>query len=303
MTLIIGAVNRQQAVLVSDRRVTCDGRLVEDESNKAATLICRDAIMVMAFTGLARLGPFLTRRWLLEAFSEAAMPDSLIKPMIDRFAKLARDRFAGLSVRKPSDKRLSVLCVGYEYDDYGPRALSALISNFEKWEEPSAITPASEFSVSWIRERRPPEPSLAAVVTAGIDSAVSDEDVTSLRELLQANRPAEAIVGKSVDVIRSAADSPKAHNAIGKQCTSVILPSSLDEQVRSVYHSAVPARILHGVSHIEARGGEFGIFSTGDPEMEIHVSGAPTVVAGPKLRRNQLCWCESGKKYKKCHGR
>ena len=25
-------------------------------------------------------------------------------------------------------------------------------------------------------------------------------------------------------------------------------------------------------------------------------------ISGPKLRPNQLCWCGSGKKFKKCHG-
>src|SRR5947207_891847 len=113
MTLIIGTVNRQQAVLVSDRRLTINGRLIEDESNKTATLICRDARLVIAFTGLAEHRGFVTRRWLLEAFAAAAQPDSFIGPMIERFAKLAGERFAGLSVPKPSDKRLSVLCVGY----------------------------------------------------------------------------------------------------------------------------------------------------------------------------------------------
>jgi preprotein translocase subunit SecA len=28
----------------------------------------------------------------------------------------------------------------------------------------------------------------------------------------------------------------------------------------------------------------------------------PQVHEGPKLGRNDLCWCGSGKKYKKCHG-
>ena len=37
MTLLLGMVNRTQAMLVADRRLSVDGRLTEDESNKAAT--------------------------------------------------------------------------------------------------------------------------------------------------------------------------------------------------------------------------------------------------------------------------
>jgi uncharacterized protein YecA (UPF0149 family) len=28
----------------------------------------------------------------------------------------------------------------------------------------------------------------------------------------------------------------------------------------------------------------------------------PTTRSGPKIGRNDPCWCGSGKKYKKCHG-
>jgi preprotein translocase subunit SecA len=31
-------------------------------------------------------------------------------------------------------------------------------------------------------------------------------------------------------------------------------------------------------------------------------NGAQAARVGPKLGRNEPCWCGSGKKYKKCHG-
>jgi preprotein translocase subunit SecA len=39
--------------------------------------------------------------------------------------------------------------------------------------------------------------------------------------------------------------------------------------------------------------------STADSHDE---KGVPIVRQGPKLGRNDPCWCGSGKKYKHCHG-
>lgn len=43
MTLILTMANDDYRVLVSDRRLTRNGELCDDESNKAAILICEDA--------------------------------------------------------------------------------------------------------------------------------------------------------------------------------------------------------------------------------------------------------------------
>lgn len=76
MTLLLGLVNRQQAILVSDRRLSVNGRVVEDDSNKAGILVCRDAHVAFGFTGLAQDVRFVTRRWLTEALMESVEPDS-----------------------------------------------------------------------------------------------------------------------------------------------------------------------------------------------------------------------------------
>ena len=252
MTLLLGMLNRRQAVLVADRRLTVDGRLVEDESNKAATLICRDARLAIAFTGLARAGGFVTRRWLLDAVAEAAEPDSLVKPLLDRFTKAASDRFQTLAVARASDKRLTVLCVGYAHDADGPRGMLALVSNCERVAQPPSALPEPEFSVEYMLERRPPDPVLGLLIAAGMERALRDQDFLSLQNLLREDKPADAIVGKAVESLRTAADSPAAHNAIGKQCSSIVLPSNPEEVAQAEYHSAVRSYVVHGVSHVQA---------------------------------------------------
>jgi hypothetical protein len=53
MTLIVALMAPAQAILVSDRRLTKNGQLVDDEKNKATVLVCADGRVAVAFTGLA----------------------------------------------------------------------------------------------------------------------------------------------------------------------------------------------------------------------------------------------------------
>jgi len=65
MTLIIAAGNPDQFVQVSDRRLTANGVVQDDESNKAIVLNCANARLSIGFTGLAKVGTFNTRDWIL----------------------------------------------------------------------------------------------------------------------------------------------------------------------------------------------------------------------------------------------
>ncbi len=294
-------MNREHTVLVSDRRLTRDGVLVE-ESNKAATLICRDARVAVAFTGLAQQGDFRTNRWLLEALSSSAGPDFLVEPIIARFRERANCDLDSVRVKNPADKRLSIAIAGYVYDEAVPRCYCWLISNFEKWGSPPRREPG-DFEVSSYRAQHPGDQDCYALFIAGTD-VVSDDAVASMRTLLKEQRPAGALVGKAIEVLRATADSPKSEGRIGKQCTSIVLPSDPSKAAEVEYHAVTTTHMLHGVSHVEARGGEFGVYVIADPEIEYrNASGAPGLLAIPKVGRNQPCPCRSGKKYKRCHGR
>jgi hypothetical protein len=113
MTLIITLANQQQAILISDRRLTSNGKVVDDESNKAAIFNCQDARLAVAFTGLARAGAFQTEFWLLESLVESAKPDYLMAQTIQRFCERATQDFRKIIVDRNSDKRLTVVLIGY----------------------------------------------------------------------------------------------------------------------------------------------------------------------------------------------
>ena len=141
MTLILGLANQQQVILISDRRLSADGKVVDDdrdEFNKAATFNLQDARLAVAFTGLARAGTFQTRRWLLAALLDSANPDYQMEPTIKRFCNRATQDFAKIVVPRKLDKRLTVVLAGYCYNEMPPRCYYWLVSNFEGFDSDGA---------------------------------------------------------------------------------------------------------------------------------------------------------------------
>ncbi len=306
MTLILAMANPQQVVLVSDRRLTYDGHVIEDESNKAAVFCCRNARLAVAYTGLAQAGSFLTRRWLPVALMESAAPDYLMGPTIKRFRERATRDFASIPIKRPSDKRLSVLLAGYCYDETPPRCYCWLVSNFERFRAqiyPSG-EPSDQFIAEYYRDKRPTEKYVDILLSVGVNGAVNQRDFEALYTLLHGNKPAQALVGKGIDVLRTAAESVPWGQLIGKQCTSIVLPSDPDEDAVGEYHSAEPTRKYYYPSFINARGDGSGVYTTADPCFEIcNAIDQPLLLSVPKVGRNHPCPCGSGLKYKNCHGR
>jgi hypothetical protein len=300
MTLILGLANQQQVILISDRRLSADGKVVDgDESNKAAVVNLQDARLAVAFTGLAKAGTFQTRRWLLEALLESAQPDYQMVSTIKRFCNRATQDFAKIVVPRKSDKRLSVVLAGYCYNEMPPRCYFWLVSNFEGSDIYGA-EPLDEFRIHWCRNRRLSEEGYSLIFSPGGHTLVSQHYAESLRTLLQGHKPASALVGKGVEVLRAIAKSPLSKNLVGQQCTSIVLPSSPDSSVLLEYHSSTVRTKLFAPSVIEARGGH-AAFIVDSPEVEIrNNTRRHMVLTVPKVGPNHPCPCGSGKKYKKC---
>jgi hypothetical protein len=303
MTLILGLANQQHVILISDRRLSANGKVVEDESNKAATFNLQDARLAVAFTGLARTDTFQTRRWLLKALLESANPDHQMEPTIKRLCNRATQDFAKIVVSRKSDKRLTIVLAGYCYNETPPRCYYWLISNFEGFDSDGSgplSEPLDEFRTHWYRDRRPSEEPYSLIFSAGVYIPVSQHNEESLRTLLQENKPASALVGKGVEVLREIAKSPLSKKLVGQQCTSIVLPSSPEASGSFEYHSGTLSTKLFAPSIIEARDGH-AAFIIDSSEVEIcDTSGQPLVLAVPKVGPNQPCPCGSGKKYKRC---
>jgi SEC-C motif len=306
VTLILAMCNLQQAVIVSDRRLTRDGVPFEDddESNKVSLFDCRDARLAVAYTGLSDQGDFVTRQWLPEALAESAAPDFQMGPIIERFTKRATRDFAKIKVKKPSAKHLSVVFAGYCYDETPPRCYCWLVSNFEgccDQHRPPDLS-SDRFMAFYYRDKRPTEENVDILLPAGAAWAVTHQDYESLHTLLHENKSAQALVDKGIEVIRTANQSLNG-KFIGKQCNSIVLPSNPQEEVVGGYHSAKVATRHYVPSYINARGDGSGVYSITEGWFEVHgADDKPLVLSVPKVGRNHTCPCGSGLKYKKCHG-
>lgn len=304
MTLILTMINRDQAILVSDRRETWSDGSIDEESNKALVLLTKDARMVVGFTGLARAGHFRTDFWLPQVLAECGEPDYAVGRMIYRFRDKATAQFAKLRVRNASDKRLTVVFAGYVNDVEPPRAHVFRVSNFEIGDETPKDDAEPEFNARYWREIRPSTEPYSAVFPSGITIGITSASLAALRGLVEQRKPAAASVGKAVELIREAASAGSSRGWIGKQCTSIVLPISADSSVTAKYHTDHPTPTAYGPSFVRALGKEHGVWSIVNPESRTHPDPQRArVTQVPKVRRNQPCPCGSGTKYKNCHGR
>ena len=127
MTLILALGNSDQFVQLSDRRLSWNGSLIDDESSKAGYLSCPNARLAFGFTGLARLDSFRTRDWLLDALLECGPPDYDARGVLQRLCVRATETFRFHPVLRSSPRqhrRLSIIFSGYL--NYGRSPLAAL---------------------------------------------------------------------------------------------------------------------------------------------------------------------------------
>jgi hypothetical protein len=85
MTLIVSLANKDFVVQISDRRLSSNGRLIDDESNKCGVVFCLNARMAFGYTGLARYKNFSTATWLLSVLHDSATPDYTIGGAYPKF--------------------------------------------------------------------------------------------------------------------------------------------------------------------------------------------------------------------------
>lgn len=309
MTLILTLGNRQQIIQLSDRRLTWNGKLVDDESNKAIILRSVDARLVIGFTGLARASSFETERWLIETLTNAGHPDYKAETYIEHLKEKATNAFQTFPAirRLPArDRRLTIMCTGYLYKEEGtsPLMVYATLTNYQDFSSGKDDLEAWDyFKVFYGMEKPEVEGYCDYVQRVGAWQVMTEADEKTLRQMLAEGKPAKAILGKGVDLMIEMADRPKAKGVIGKQISSVILPSDPSMPATPNYHSDVAKGTIYQPSLIIAQGDKAPTIAMRNVRLFIGEEGSnnPALVV-PKARPNQPCPCGSGKKYKKCHG-
>ena len=290
--------------MLSDRRLTSDGRVEDEEHGKTGTLQCADARLAFGFAGIARAGSFTTRRWLIEALIEAGPPDHGARGITERFSRIATrdfERHPVLSRLAPAEKRLVILLSGYLYYPPTPMVATAVISNFIN-QGTKTVTPESwpEFVVTQIGEGPVLRPDYRSIYRTGVHAALTPDQARPLEPLLAARKPAKAIIGKATEIMLAAADTPGSHGTIGKQITWIRVPADPNEAVESGYYSSTVSRATYMPCTVWTTPDTVAAFDGG--RMEITGLDSRSSLSVPKVGRNAACPCGSGIKYKRCHG-
>jgi hypothetical protein len=254
MTFVLALGNSEQIIQISDRRLSADGRLIDDESNKAGVLTCVNARMAFGFTGLARFGSFITRDWLLDALFESGPPNFSIGKILQNLKVRANKTFSEHPVLRAAakkDKRLSIMFSGYLYFDNPPRQGFAILTNFQNFETGQDDSEAwDEFVLTGWNEKRPAGSVPTLIQRVGNWQVMTQNDIDELRKLLRDRKPLPAIIGKATELVRELSDRPAAQGSIGKQLSSVCIPSNRNEDVSSGYYSTINKNEIYIVDSV-----------------------------------------------------
>lgn len=314
MTLALAAGSASYTVVVTDRRLTSSGSVVDEEFQKLVVFSSPRARLGVAFAGLATapgiLMNFVLPDCLLDAAKEGPQPEDVVEGVARRLDA----KFASLPASLPdATRRTAVLFAGYKYEENGgPKLFVHAASNLRP-----GGTETDSFHIETLSGRR------NYIAAVGSRHALAESDRNELAKLIDAGKPPAAVVGKAVDVFRAAARSTAAQGAIGGQLLSVVLPADGSQATGSAYHTeslsdtvflpssvtvdakgegiaiAQPAVIAGALSAEEVRD-RYRRARSGRPR---DTTQRFRPIAIPKVGRNQPCPCGSGQKYKRCHGR
>jgi SEC-C motif len=290
VTFIITAGNLDQVIQVSDRLFTPRSTPEDEEQNKTGTLVTADGRFAYAFTGIARVGHYKTRDWLISNLPRCGAPTYESYHVFEELKSRAARHFQNHpDLRLQREKNLGVIFAGYLYRESPPRLAYCVVSNF------GCADFQNDYHIG-----TPRNADFAFVQPFGFLPALRPGDTEPLLNMLAAHKPAHAILGKTVDLMRTLADRPEAGGMVGKQLCSITLSIDPHVAAQSDYHSAVPTSAAYMP--------DFVVVNPSSRLAVSNISLRPVAEdtppsAGPRLGRNRPCFCGSGKKYKRCHGR
>lgn len=303
MTIILALGNDDQLIQISDRRLSSNGRMLDDESNKVGVMTCINARVAFGYTGIARYHSFRTIDWLLTALSEAGPPDYLAHSILERLKENATHTFQehpALRLAPRSVKKLSILFSGYIYGNGGPQLGYAVISNYTDLDTGHQFdTTQDNFTARFFSSIDViANPTL--IQRVGNWHGISEQNMYQLRQILNERKPRKAILDVAIDFLRELSDRPESANSIGKQLTSISINPNLHEPVCTDYHSNVVMRGSYmPASVVLLPHQSFTISNISISPVE---DDTPPMSV-PKVNKNAPCPCGSRVRYKNCHGK
>jgi hypothetical protein len=296
MTLLLAAANAAHAFLLSDRRLIIGGKIRDHAATKEGFLDASDGRLLYAYTGLAACPGFQTARWLLGAVVKIGESKCEMQDVVEGLKEIATRDFQNLPALRRlsrSEKRLSILFSGYHN---GGAYIFAEISNSTDDSGHFAAEARDEFS---LRVQIADAPKSGYRVSwHGCIRAVRSADFLSLAELLRADKPPPAIIGKAVELMRHFADVPESCGMIGKDIISGRIQPSIGGWPVAGNFPFAPTTSLHLLDMAVVRPGGLS-FGVSDLKMML----PSNAIFDPMPPPNQPCPCRSGRRFKYCHGR
>lgn len=306
MTLVVSLLSKDHAIHLSDRRLTGKSGTATDEYGKGALVVTRDVRLLMGFSGFATMGKldeiqpygeaFDLRRTIATMLLDVAGPEYVWEPIVERLAEGLTDVFAQPAIsRLPKFVRRCVIhFVGFDGKTNPPTPISTFVSNFHDIHSKQFASDVVWDEFRTTTGRLTADGLMAQAI--GAYAHIKREDMDPLIQLMRDHKPPEAVIGKGVELFREWAARLGGDGVIGKQIASTVLPSDMYQPATTDYHSDRTQSEIFGLGEIRIDGPN----SYATEGIRLRRVDGPAI--GPKLGRNEPCWCASGRKYKRCHG-
>jgi len=223
LTLIITAITKAATVQASDRRITIIDPITEsvtwkdDNVNKTIYLRCKDAHVVMAYTGLATVGAqqIPTYQWLSKYLTDVVATGRPLEELMTEFSGPIMGFFRSESSRCP----ITIVTSGFYYDG---RPIRRVFSS-EK-----------TFSLHPIKHKN--ENVYIHGCTDGVAPYLETMIVGMSQDGLFRRLKPERIAEQLVSIMRLAASHPNAKEYIGRNCMTAMLSRSVNGSLHAKYY-------------------------------------------------------------------
>lgn len=292
MTFIFIGQNERFTVQVSDRRLTANGKLFDDEAAKGFSLVTQDMRLLVGFTGLARFGTFDTHTFLLESLSDSGASDFSARGLIERTTDRLNEEFGKEPLRSAPQnlKHLAISFVGYSYRHSPPGGVSAEIGNRKDNQTIGNFRPLFLSILPECVEK------FNAVYVFGDGRALDKIEEAHLREALDGAVGPHDLERIIINRVRSVGADSRTHDGVGKQLDVMRLHSDPSQPIVAYHVSEFDKRELLMPAAVT-------VFPTGAiaaKDIKIWSERDRPMTYG-QVHRNAPCPCGSGKRYRDCH--
>jgi hypothetical protein len=226
VTLIIATCNSSAATMTADTRLSRNGKLLDDNSAKIGCATFSDARLLYAYTGLATVGAFQTRVWILESMLAVAKQSTQAMEAIRLFKLKATEDFASIAALKSLDAKsrmLTIVFAGFATN----QPVAAIVSNFENFAESQHYSEAQD--KFWFSGWPGRLGETFWTGSFGSISALSQDELSTLRSLVETGKPVDAIKGKAEAMIVAASKHPRSGGTVGANVLRASLPAAPGE--------------------------------------------------------------------------